>query len=119
MEFKIIQEIAENGDNVLRPHMSEIATYDEDFHVSRFGRQLVERNTSTILPVLVGSETPFAVFINADDYDYCKAILDANSIKAFQGNLHKVDEELTRMLIWQSFWDLAKDGKASSKSFLS
>ena len=45
-------------------------------------------------------------------------LLDDISIEFFKNNLHKIDDVLTRSLIWRSFYDMVRDGKISSEEYI-
>lgn len=47
-----------------------------------------------------------------------KIILDEYSSSFFLENLHKIQDNLSKGLIWRSLWDSVRDGKVSSLKFL-
>ena len=117
-EFKVLQGSAVNGDPVCRIHMLDIAFYDKDFKMQTVERVLIEASPVTVVGQIKGMNAPVAVLLNVNDYAYCKSQIDTDSIGAFQQNLSKVTDPLTRMIIWRSFWDMVRDGQASSHEFL-
>jgi len=116
--FKVIQKSAPNADDICRMHMMDIAFYDKDFHMKTYERQLIEAKPETILFKLKGETAPKCILLNVNDYAFCKIFLDTDSIHSFQQNLNKVSDNLTRMLVWRAFWDMVRDGIASSQEFL-
>lgn len=117
-DFKVIQTVAPNGDNVCRMHMMDIALYVEDFNQVTVKRVLVESQPETTVKEIIGKKAPTAVFLNENDYSYSKIRLDVGSIHAFQANLNKIKDNLTRMMVWRSFWDMVRDGVTSAEEFL-
>ncbi len=117
-QFKVLQTAAANGDKVNRMHMLDIAFYDADFKLSTVERIMIEDKPETIIAKVKGMPAPVAVLLNVNDYAYCKVLLDAESIHAFQKNLSKVTDNLTRMIIWRSYWDMVRDGQTSAQEFL-
>lgn len=117
-EFRIHQEVSVNGDPICRMHMLDIALYDKTFKATTVKRVLVEPKPITIVGSLKGKPAPFATYLNVNDFAFCKIQLDAPSIPAFQEELNKIDDTLTRLMIWRSLWDMVRDGKASTKDFL-
>lgn len=65
------------------------------------------------------SKSPYqAVLLNYGDWGFIKVLLDDISIEFFKNNLHKIDDVLTRSLIWRSFYDMVRDGKISSEEYI-
>eukprot|EP01022_Parablepharisma_sp_SALTPOND_P036192 TRINITY_DN97_c0_g1_i1.p1 TRINITY_DN97_c0_g1~~TRINITY_DN97_c0_g1_i1.p1 ORF type:complete len:835 (-),score=148.58 TRINITY_DN97_c0_g1_i1:45-2549(-) len=117
-EFKVMQEAAVNGDKVCRMHMMDIALYDGDFNTKTIERVLIDAKPETMIEKVKGMPAPVAVLLNVNDYAFCKVLLDPDSIHAFQMNLNKITDNLTRMIVWRSFWDMVRDGNTSSQEFL-
>jgi len=117
-DFKVLQKIAPNGDNICRMHMMDIAFYDADFNLTTVERVLVESKPETTIEKIKGMKAPVAVLLNVNDYSYSKIRLDIESMHAFQTNLNKIKDNLTRMMIWRSSWDMVRDGLTSAEEFL-
>lgn len=65
------------------------------------------------------SKTPYqAVLLNYGDWGFIKVLLDDISIEFFKNNLHKINDVLTRTLIWRSFYDMVRDAKISSEEYI-
>lgn len=58
------------------------------------------------------------VILNADDTGYCKVILDPKSLEYLKENLNALEEDLTRLIVWRSLWDMVRDAKISGVEFL-
>ncbi len=56
--------------------------------------------------------------MNYKDETFIKTLLDENSIKFFEKNLNKVNDVLTRSLIWRSFFDMVRDAKLSAEDYI-
>ena len=59
-----------------------------------------------------------AVLLNYGDEAYMKIILDKYSSDFFLKNVYKIEDNLSKGLIWRSLWDTIRDGKESSLKFL-
>eukprot|EP00826_Nyctotherus_ovalis_P036900 TRINITY_DN3317_c0_g1_i10.p1 TRINITY_DN3317_c0_g1~~TRINITY_DN3317_c0_g1_i10.p1 ORF type:complete len:912 (-),score=327.19 TRINITY_DN3317_c0_g1_i10:142-2877(-) len=117
-EFKVLQQFAPHADQVCKMHMMDIVLYDAEFKEKVVERVLVEGKPEVTLEIFKGMEAPTAVLLNINDYAFAKVRLDENSLHAFQKNLNKVSDSLTRMIIWRSFWEMVRDGNTSPKEYI-
>lgn len=49
------------------------------------------------------------VYSNQDDYDYVKISLDDTSLKTLDASLGKISDELTRISLWGTLWEMVRD----------
>lgn len=59
----------------------------------------------------IGKPCPEFIFPNEGDFDYVKIELDPVSLKKTAENLNKINDPLTRQMIWHLFWEQVLDGK--------
>lgn len=57
-----------------------------------------------------GSGNYKAVILNYEDHSFVKCVIDKISLDFFSQNLNKINDLLSRTLIWKSFYDMVKDG---------
>lgn len=78
---------------------------------------LLEEAPETVLEYDASQTAYKAVLLNYGDWGFIKVILDDVSINFFKENLHKIDDVMTRTLIWRAFFDMVRDGKLSSEEY--
>jgi aminopeptidase N len=59
-----------------------------------------------------------AMLLNYDDLTFAVADLDEKSRIYFSDNLKKVEDSLSRALVWKSFYNMLIDSKITSKEFI-
>ena len=83
-------------------------------HKIKVGHYL-ENGQADVLEVLVwpkeetvveynGSKNYKAVLLNYEDHGYLKNTIDPTSLEFLQKNIHKIQDNLSRALIWSSFY---------------
>ncbi len=118
-DFNVVQTASIYGDNVCRMHRLDIALYDESFSEVIIPSVYVAPQPSCSIKAVVGMPKPFAVMLNVNEYTYAKVQLDETSLAAFQQYMSLLQNELTKTLIWQSVWDMVRDGLFPASAFLS
>jgi len=58
-----------------------------------------------------------AIIINHGDHAYCKVRFDEKTLNCFENELYKIDEYLTRSVVWRQLWLLVMDGQMSSLQY--
>ena len=66
-----------------------------------------------------GSKGYRAILMNYEDHTFVKNNIDEVSREFFTNNLDKIDDILSRTLIWRSSFEMVKDAKITSKDFIS
>eukprot|EP01022_Parablepharisma_sp_SALTPOND_P000908 TRINITY_DN105231_c1_g1_i1.p1 TRINITY_DN105231_c1_g1~~TRINITY_DN105231_c1_g1_i1.p1 ORF type:complete len:787 (+),score=120.32 TRINITY_DN105231_c1_g1_i1:524-2884(+) len=117
-DFNIIQTTSTYGDNVCRMHRLDIALYDSAFTETLISSAYVAPQPSCSIKSIIGKPKPFAVMLNVNDFTYAKVQLDDISLNAFQHCMTLIPNELTKTLIWQSVWDMVRDGLFGASTFL-
>lgn len=101
----------------LRVHKMKIVFYGENCEIIEI-RNIVIPNQETSTIEYDGTKKIQAILLNYDDEAFIKVRIDHHSKEFFKSNLRNVKEELTRSLIWRSFWDMLRDGLLSSVDFI-
>ncbi|MBI2501406.1 MAG: aminopeptidase N [Deltaproteobacteria bacterium] len=73
----------------------------------------------TPLSELQGESCPAFVFPNFGDHAYVKMQLDAQSLTTIKKHLSDLTDPLSRMMIWQLFWNLVREGEMPLFEFTS
>jgi len=94
----------------------KVAFFNGDSNITSYDVVLSNSEFTTL--VYDGSQRYKAVLLNYQDEAFIKILLDDASIEFFKANLHNVKDELTRTLIWRSFYDMVRDGKLSSEEYV-
>jgi len=102
----------------LRRHRAQLGLY-------RFTRNGVSVET---LPVTYEGETtsadgaghrcPDMIYANHGDWDFVRVRLDADAIRLLQTNLNRFDDAMTRVMLWQSVYDLVLDAGMAPEAFV-
>jgi len=58
------------------------------------------------------------VLLNVGDWGYCKIRIDEESLEFFKNNLCKIQDSLSRQLVWRALWDMTRDIRISAVEFL-
>jgi aminopeptidase N len=97
----------------LRAHKTRISVLNpttSGFTTSRTV-DVIYKGETTAVSALNGTKCAedTLVFANQDDFDYVKLNLDAASIKAVEASLGKIPDELTRISLWGTLWEMVRD----------
>ena len=108
------------GSTELRPHRLKVGLYDiSGDKLSR--RKSVELDVAgalTEVTELAGEKTADLVLINDGDQSYAKLRFDDRSIATLKSHLGKLDDSLSRGLIWASLWDSTRDGELATSDYV-
>ena len=66
-----------------------------------------------------GSKKYKAVLLNYEDHTFVKNNIDSASREFFTDNLSKINDILSRTLIWRSYYEMVKDAIIPSDKFIS
>lgn len=117
VELQVRQGSCPHGDKVLRKHKIDIALFGPDWKPQILESVLLEPKAEQVIP-LAGPEDVRAVFLNVNDHGFLKVRIDSDSLKELRANLAKVEDKLTRRMVWQALWEMVKDFQMSSIEFL-
>jgi aminopeptidase N len=101
------------GSTTHRPHLSGIGLYDE-----RNGKITARKialasfqGPKTSVPELIGQDCAAFVYPNTLDKDYIKIDFDPVSLKTLGDGLDRIDDPLTRAMIWVNLFQMLRDQK--------
>ncbi|HRI52416.1 MAG TPA: aminopeptidase N, partial [Pseudomonadota bacterium] len=105
---------------VLRPHRTELG-----FYARRAGALRLESTVTaayagatTEVPAALGRPCPELVFPNQNDHDYVKVELDPVSLATMQESLGRLEDRLTRQMMWGTLYGMLRDAKISPAAYL-
>ena len=94
----------------------KIAFIDKDAKIYEI-QDVVLKNTGQT-KFQLPQKKPVAIVLNYFDEAYIKVRLDPISVSFFKQNLSRVDDELTRAIVWRALWDMLRDGQLPSIDFV-
>jgi aminopeptidase N len=108
------------GSTELRPHRLKVGLYDitGDKLSRRKNVELDVTGALTEVTELAGEKTADLVLINDGDQSYAKLRFDDRSIATMKSHLGKLDDSLSRGLIWASLWDSTRDGELAASDYV-
>jgi aminopeptidase N len=66
---------------------------------------------TTPVAELKGKPCPDLVYPNLDDWGFVKVNLDNKSLATLQQHINDIDDNMLRLMLWQSLWDSVYDAK--------
>eukprot|EP01017_Pseudomicrothorax_dubius_P017678 TRINITY_DN1985_c0_g1_i2.p1 TRINITY_DN1985_c0_g1~~TRINITY_DN1985_c0_g1_i2.p1 ORF type:complete len:643 (-),score=139.05 TRINITY_DN1985_c0_g1_i2:72-2000(-) len=102
----------------LRQNRIYLAFFDEEGKVYQKHNVLVTNQEETVSHYDFSQKAPSAILINYGDQAYMKIRLDEKSRDFFLGNLAKIEEQLTRSIIWVTLWNMVRDTHLSAVDFI-
>ncbi|OGQ17217.1 MAG: aminopeptidase N [Deltaproteobacteria bacterium RIFCSPHIGHO2_02_FULL_40_11] len=107
----LLQKKTGGKQNTLRPHKTLIGCYklknnkivlDASFPLT------YEKDKTSLLKYEAYLNADM-IYPNTDDHDYVKIKLDSKTLETAQGHLGKISDPFTRLMFWQSLWDMVRD----------
>ena len=87
----------------LRAHVSEVALY-KNYKVTQTSR-ISYAQGKTELGQIKGQACPDAVFLNVEDYDYIKEVLEPNTLTALENGIGEIADPFYRLKGWIALWE--------------
>ena len=108
------------GSKELRPHRLAVGLYDirGEKLIRRESVELDVSGASTSVEGLLGENLADLLLINDRDMSYAKVRLDDRSINTLKTHIGKIEDELTRSLLWAIIWDMLRDAELSATDFI-
>lgn len=75
-------------------------------------------NKGTASVGVTGLECPDIAFPNYLDYGYFKVNLDETSLENIKKHISKLDDSFTRLMLWNTLWQMVRDQKISIFEYL-
>jgi hypothetical protein len=97
----------DTAEGITRYHTVNVAFFRGD---GSFTTQLVDVAPSIAASITYdGSQNIKAVLVNCDQQDFSIFTIDAVSLQFFQGNMSKISDSYTRMMVWFYFNRMVRD----------
>lgn len=116
-DFKIFQSLSLYGDNCYREQYITVALFDDNFKISEKVKIKIDAKEETTVDKLIGKPAPKAYLLNYEDWGYGMFLIDERSLEAFKAGLCFIQDSLSRKLIHNTIFFMARDAKISSKTF--
>jgi aminopeptidase N len=100
----------------LRAHVSEVALY-KDYKVTQTTR-ISYAQGKTDLGQLKDQRCPDAVFLNVEDYDYIKEVLEPNTLTALENGIGKIADPFYRLKGWIALWEQVQARKLPPDTYV-
>jgi len=104
----------------LRPHRVAVTgfRFDEPGMSRTWVHEADVAGELTELPALAGRNVPDLLVINDGDLTYAKLRLDDRSRAALPEALNRIEDPLTRALLWGTAWDTVRDGEMPAREYV-
>ncbi|MFI5505660.1 aminopeptidase [Corynebacterium kutscheri] len=103
-----------------RPHRIDIGLYklnDSQLTRTHLLDVFVEDSMTSVADA-IGLDAPDLVLLNDGDHTYAKIAFDQHSLSTALEHLSKIDDGLSRAVIWTALWNLTRDGQLSVSDFI-
>ena len=116
-KLQIKQTCDLRGKNRLRKQKIDVAVYDANFEPIIVKDIMISEKEPINEVPLAFNQPVTAVVINVNDHGYCKVRFDQKSLDAFVNNLQKIQDPVTRAMVWRQLWLLVMDKRMSSLQY--
>lgn len=110
-----------NASKALSPHRTRLGLYEiNNGKINQFRtHDVVYEKRKTALKELDGTRCPDFILPNKDDQDYALFSLDAESVKHAAMALTRLEDPLSRLMVWNMLYQMVRDGELPPLQFLS
>ena len=106
------------GKNILRKHKLDLCFYDENLQ-QHIMENLVTSDKNELTPVEVEFKGPVkAIIVNHHDHTFAKIRYDEKTLATLTTEMYKIDDYLTRAILWRQLWLQVGDGLMSPIQYL-
>lgn len=109
----IKQTAALTDHTTLRDHKIIVELFDSSMNSIQKSTITVQPQAETVFDQFNGLPVACAI-LNVDDWGYCKIRIDESSFEVLKDHLSKINEPLTRQLVYRALWDMVRDIKMSA-----
>jgi len=95
----------------------KVAFFDENGKINHIMNINLNKEELTIIKLPPNMPKFSAFFLNYEDEAFIKVLFDETSLKFFSENLHKIDDKLTRNMIWRALYEYVSYARISSEEF--
>lgn len=101
----------------LRYHKMTVTVLDENVEVVESKEIILNDKELTEVEFKDMSKAK-AVLLNDEDNDFIKVSLDEKSTEFFVANINNLKSQLSKAIVYKSFYDMVKDGKMKATDFI-
>lgn len=101
----------------LRNHTIKVEAFDKDMQTLKKTTVQVLGQGETVVDDFNSLEVAVLI-LNVEDWGYCKIRIDDASLQNLKDSLHKVQDTLTRQLVFRALFDMVRDTRLSGVEFL-
>ena len=118
-DFFIEEQVAGRTENN-RFHATKVGFYylDKKLKLSMKKQFDVTYQLKSKVDEANGAPCPDLVWLNQDDYDYVRVVLDEKSLFTIKNHLSSIVDPLTRSGLWSTLWDMVRESKMKVKDYL-
>jgi aminopeptidase N len=103
----------------LRTHRTQLGLYDFDAGtVATRTLPVTYSGERTVVDAAPGQPCPDMVYGNHGDWDYVRVRLDPATLPSLADHLQGFEDALSRLMLWQSVWDMALDASISLPDYV-
>lgn len=116
-KIKFVQGYVLEQHKTLRFHKMLVTLFGENAEI--IDSKEVILNNSELTEVDFADMTNVkAVLLNDQDHDFIKCILDPESTEFFKNNINKIKNQLSKAIVYKSFYDMVLDAKLPAGEFV-
>jgi aminopeptidase N len=75
-------------------------------------KEIILQNQKQTVVKYDGSKNVSMIIPNVGDLTFIKVLLDEQTLKNIMKNLHNIEDELTRSIVWRSLFEMVRDAKS-------
>ena len=103
----------------LRTHRTQLGLYDfASGEVAVRTLPVTYAGARTAVDAARGEPCPDMVYANHGAWDYVRVRLDTQMLPVLSRHLHGFEDALTRLMLWQSAWDMVRDARLAPADFI-
>merc|ERR1711933_379004 len=107
-ELILEQGVALEKHSTLRYHKMNVGFYSENGQLIEIKEIILQNQKETVVKY-DGSKQVAMIIPNVGDLTFIKVLLDEQSLSVIMSNLHNIEDELTRSIVWRSLFEMVRD----------
>jgi aminopeptidase N len=119
IESLALRQAAPDAWPTLRTHRTQLGLYDfASGEVAVRTVPVTYSGARTLVETAAGQPCPDMVYANHGAWDYARVRLDPAVLPVLGRHLHGFDDALTRLMLWQSAWDMVLEGRVALPDYV-
>ncbi len=105
---------------VLRLHKTKLALFYDDGKSCKIGKEIdtIYTGSKTVINGISGTKRPDLLYLNYEDHDYIKDVIDEKSVNYLLQNIERIGDQLTKNMLYGSLWQMVRDAELDPKKYL-